>query len=277
MAASSGEFPSIASELEILPEALVFVDDNPAEREIVRQQVDGAAVPEITIAGNENRMPERYIQILDKNGYFEVTSLSEDDRKRNEMYRANVVRKQEAGTFADYHEYLRSLDMVGTIKAFEPIYMARIAQLTNKSNQFNLTTRRFSQSEIEQMASAGGYLTLYGKLVDKFGDNGVVSVVIGKQENELLHLELWLMSCRVLKRDMEFAMMDRVVEECQAKGITTIKGYYYPTAKNAMVKDFYQLQGFNKIEEDEVGNAVWEFAIPTTYECKNKVITVNSQ
>lgn len=265
----------IAVELEILPESLVFVDDNPAEREIVRQQVNGAAVPEITVAGSENRMPEKYIRILDRNGYFEVTGFSEDDKKRNEMYRANVIRKQQAGTYADYHEYLLSLEMIGTIKAFEPIYMARIAQLTNKSNQFNLTTRRLGQNEIEQMAADPMYITLYGKLVDKFGDNGVVSVVIGRKEEKQLHLELWLMSCRVLKRDMEYAMMDTVVSECRKWGISTIRGYYYPTTKNAMVKDFYHLQGFEKIQEDAQGNTTWEFVISDAYQCKNKAITVN--
>ena len=166
--------------------------------------------------------------------------------------------------------------MVGTIRPFEPLYMARIAQLTNKSNQFNLTTRRFSQSEIECIAADAGYLTLYGKLEDKFGDNGVVTIVVGRIEEQILHMELWLMSCRVLKRDMEFAMMDEVVARCAEKGITKIRGYYYPTAKNAMVKNFYELQGFEKLSEDEEGNAVWELEIPQAYEKKNHVIKVRN-
>ena len=116
--------------------------------------------------------------------------------------------------------------------------------------------------------------SLYGKLEDKFGDNGVVTVVIGRVEAELLHMELWLMSCRVLKRDMEFAMMDEVIEKCLERGIKAIRGYYYPTAKNAMVKNFYELQGFTKISEDEAGNAVWEYQIPDEYVKKNNVIKV---
>ena len=263
----SKNITEIAQELNILPESLVFVDDNPAEREIVRAQVPGVSVPEID-------KPEHYIQVLDRSGFFEVTKLSEDDRKRNEMYKANQERKQQEASFGNYEEYLHSLDMVGTIRAFEPLYMARIAQLTNKSNQFNLTTKRFTQSEIEQTADDANYITLYGKLEDKFGDNGVVSVVIGRIEGDLLHMELWLMSCRVLKRDMEFAMMDEVVEKCRERGIHTIRGYYYPTAKNAMVKNFYELQGFTKISEDEAGNAVWEYRIPQEYEKKNHVIQV---
>lgn len=263
----SKNITEIAQELNILPESLVFVDDNPAEREIVRAQVPGVSVPKID-------KPEHYIQVLDRSGFFEVTKLSEDDRKRNEMYKANQERKQQEASFGNYEEYLHSLDMVGTIRAFEPLYMARIAQLTNKSNQFNLTTKRFTQSEIEQTADDANYITLYGKLEDKFGDNGVVSVVIGRIEGDLLHMELWLMSCRVLKRDMEFAMMDEVVEKCRERGIHTIRGYYYPTAKNAMVKNFYELQGFTKISEDEAGNAVWEYRISEDYEKKNHVIQV---
>lgn len=263
----SKNIAEIAEEMNILPDSLVFVDDNPAEREIIKTQVPGVAVPEIGT-------PEQYIRVLDHSGFFEVTRLSEDDRKRNEMYKANIQRKQQQQSFGDYKEYLLSLKMKGTIKAFEPIYMARIAQLSNKSNQFNLTTRRYTQSDIEGFAADENYITRYGKLEDKFGDNGVVSVVLGRKEmaEKTLHLELWLMSCRVLKRDMEFAMMDSVVEACIECGITKILGYYYPTAKNAMVKEFYALQGFAKIAEDEKGNTVWEFEIPEHYEKKNTVI-----
>lgn len=255
----------IASELNILPDSLVFVDDNPAEREIIRQQVVGTAVPEI---GN----PEEYIRVLDHSGFFEVTKLSEDDRNRNEMYKANVMRKQQEQSFGDYKEYLKSLQMKAVIAPFEAMYMARIAQLTNKSNQFNLTTKRYSQSEIEAIAQDEKFITLYGKLEDKFGDNGVVSVVIGEVEGNTLHIRLWLMSCRVLKRDMEFAMMDTLVEKCKEQGIDSIYGYYYPTAKNAMVREFYSLQGFVKTEEDEQGNTTWKYEIPAEYSYKNEVI-----
>ncbi len=261
----------IASEMNVLPDSLVFVDDNPAEREIVAAQVPGVAVPAIGT-------PEQYIRVLDHAGFFEVTELSEDDRKRNEMYKANLERQRQQSSFGDYREYLRSLQMKGTIRPFEPVYMARIAQLTNKSNQFNLTTKRCTQSEIEQFAAAKDYLTRYGKLEDKFGDNGVVSVVIGRKDAAAgaLHLELWLMSCRVLKRDMEYAMMDSVVEACKACGIGTIYGYYYPTAKNGMVKEFYASLGFVKIREDEEGNSCWKFEIGEDYEKKNTVIEVEA-
>lgn len=256
-----------AEELKLLPESFVFVDDNPAEREIVRQEVPGAAVPEITKV-------EEYIRVLDRSGFFEVTNFSEDDLKRNEMYLANEQRNRMQKNFSNYGDYLRSLEMKAQIGAFDPAYFSRIAQLTNKSNQFNLTTHRYSQSEIEQIAADPQYLTLCGRLEDKFGDNGVVSIVIGRKEKDVLQIELWLMSCRVLKRDMEYAMMDTLVKQCRDCGIRQIYGYFYPTAKNAMVKDFYALQGFEKLEEDVDENAKWSFRIPEQYTLKNQVITV---
>ena len=261
---------SIAKELNIGEDSLVFVDDNPAERHIVREQVLGAAVPELD-------SPEHYINILDRSGFFEVTNFSEDDLKRNEMYQANAARQKQEASFADYTEYLLSLEMKAEIRPFVPAYMSRIAQLTNKSNQFNLTTRRCSLAEIEEIAADPQYITLYGKLEDKFGDNGVVSVMFGHQDTEKperFHIDLWLMSCRVLKRNMEYAMMDELVRRCQERGITELYGYYYPTAKNKMVKDFYGLQGYEKISEDEDGNAIWKLDLSDGYEDKNHVIAV---
>lgn len=261
----------IAQELNIGTDSLVFVDDNPAERHIVKSQVSGVQVPEIDDI-------VKFITTIDRAGYFEVTSLSADDLQRNDMYRANVERRKQEAGYTNYADYLLSLDMDAQIQPFASAYMARIAQLTNKSNQFNLTTKRCSQTEIEGFAKDPSYITLYGKLNDKFGDNGVVSVVFGHKDHEdetLFHIDLWLMSCRVLKRDMEFAMMDELVFRCREKGIHRLKGYYYPTAKNGMVKDFYDLQGFTKICEDTEGNTEWEFVVPEAYEKKNKVIKVN--
>ncbi|MCR5310894.1 MAG: HAD-IIIC family phosphatase [Lachnospiraceae bacterium] len=240
-----------ASELSLLPESFVFVDDNPAERELVLANVKGVSVPEME--GVEN-----YIRTIDRSGFFEVISLSSDDAKRAEMYRENVKRAKAAASFSDYGEYLKSLEMKAEIDSFAPEYLARIAQLTNKSNQFNLTTLRLSQSEIEQMAADDKYITLYGKLADKFGDNGVVSVVIGKKAGNEVNIILWLMSCRVLKRGMEYAMMNEFVKRCSKVGAVKIRGFYYPTAKNGMVRDFYGLLGFNKETEDNEGNAIWE-------------------
>lgn len=262
----------IAADLNIFPESIVFADDNPAERHMVRENVPGCEAPELN--GVEN-----YIHTIDRNGYFEVTTFSEDDAKRSKMYQENAKRAQAQAAFSDYGEYLKSLEMKGTIRKFEPAYMSRIAQLTNKSNQFNLTTRRYNQSEIEDAASDPMRITLYGKLEDKFGDNGVVSVVIGSKKKGCdgleLHIDLWLMSCRVLKRDMEYAMMDELVTKCRENEIWTIIGYYYPTKKNGMVKDFYAKQGFSLVSEDQEGNAVWEFKISDDYDKKNGYIEVN--
>ena len=261
----------IAKDINIGSDALVFVDDNPAERHIVKSQVPGAAVPEMTV-------PEHYITDLDRAGYFEITSFSKDDLARNEMYKANLQRAQQEASFTDYHEYLLSLDMKGEIKPFASMYMARIAQLTNKSNQFNLTTLRCSQTDIEQYAVNPDYITLYGKLEDRFGDNGVVSVVFGhvdSQDSTLFHIDLWLMSCRVLKREMEFAMMDALADTCIARGIQELRGYYYPTAKNKMVQEFYGAMGFTKDSEDETGNTTWSLSLAEGYQHKTDVIEVN--
>ncbi len=263
----------IASELNIGTDALVFVDDNPVERGIVSAQVPGVAVPEVA---DETT----YLQTLDRCGFFEVTNFSSDDLKRNDMYKANAARKKQEASFGDYKDYLRSLEMVAEIDSFSPNYMARIAQLTNKSNQFNLTTKRCTQDEIECFASNPNYITLYGKLFDKFGDNGVVSVVFGHVDDAdktAFHIDLWLMSCRVLKRDMEVAMMDSLVARCVKRGITKIYGYYYPTAKNAMVKNFYGDREFTLASSDDDGNTTWEYRIPANYQPKNEVMEIKNE
>ena len=245
---------AIAEELNLGVDSFVFADDNPAERAIVAAQLPGVETP--ALDGAEN-----YIKTLDHGGYFEVTALSGEDLKKTELYHANAERRRAQAAFADYGAYLDSLAMKATIRPFEPLYLQRIAQLTNKSNQFNLTTLRCSEEDIRAMSTDPAWLCLYGKLEDRFGDNGVVTVVAGQQEGALLHLRLWLMSCRVLKRGMEDAMMDAVVADAAARGVKTICGYYYPTAKNAMVKEFYAEMGFARIKADENGNTVWNLDV----------------
>ncbi|MCH5182825.1 MAG: HAD-IIIC family phosphatase [Oscillospiraceae bacterium] len=257
-----------AAQMDLGVDSFVFADDNPTERALVAGSIPGVAVPEMT-------SPDDYIRTLDRNGYFEVTVFSADDAKRNEMYRANAERAELALTFGDYTEYLRSLDMRADILPFPEVYLARITQLTNKSNQFNLTTRRYTEEEIRAVSSDGQHICLYGKLWDRFGDNGVVSVVIGRIEGDALHMELWLMSCRVLKKDMEFAMLDTLVKQAKEKGLSRIVGYYFPTAKNGMVKELYAKFGFAKTSEDEAGNTVWELPLKG-YEEQNHVIRVNA-
>ena len=260
-------FEEIANRLNLLPESLVFVDDNPAERHIVTEQLKGVCAPELSSV-------EHFIETIDRNGFFEVTSISNDDLKRNEMYKQNAQRAKAEASFSNYKDYLLSLNMKGIIRPFESMYYERISQLSNKSNQFNLTTHRYTVSDIEKIAEDDQYISLYGKLIDRFGDNGLVSVVIGNVKEEVCDIDLWIMSCRVLKRDLEFAMMDELVKRCLEKGVKKIIGHYYPTAKNGMVKDFYALQGFEKTGEDEKGNTTWYLAIGEDYKQKNEVIEV---
>lgn len=257
----------IASQLNIMTDSLVFLDDNPAERAIVTAQVSGISAPPMDL-------PENYIRVVDRSGFFEVTAFSQDDLKRNDMYKANVKRSQQQAQFGDYNEYLLSLEMNGVIDDFLPVYLQRITQLTNKSNQFNVTTKRYTAAEMELVYNSKDYIRLYGKLADKFGDNGIVSVVIGKKNGKNLDIQLWLMSCRVLKRDMEFAMLDQLVEKCRECGIETINGYYYPTAKNKMVADLFDRFGFTKISENDNMDTVWSLSTKT-YEKKNKVINIS--
>ena len=263
----SQNLSEISDELNLGIDSIVFVDDNPAEREIINQSFPLTATPDI------GDMPEKYIRILDRCGFFECVNIADDDLKKVEMYQQNKKRASMSQSFTNYDEYLKSLKMTAKIESFIPMYEQRIAQLTNKSNQFNLTTKRYTQAEIEKVAADREYITLYGKLSDMFGDNGVVSVVIGHIDGDVLNIDLWIMSCRVLKRDMEFAMMDSLIKKCRENSVKTVYGYYYPTAKNAMVKDFYRLQGFEKIEEDEQGNTKWQLDVET-YTNQNKYITV---
>lgn len=260
-------FRDIAKIINVSDDSLVFIDDNPAERDLVRSQIEGVSAPELTDVTN-------YISCIDRSGFFENISLSEDDLKRNEMYKSNQKREQQKTLFKNYDEYLDSLEMVAEIKSFAPVYFERISQLTNKSNQFNLTTLRLTESEIENISKDESYLSFYGKLTDKFGDNGIVSLVIGKIAGDTIQIKLWLMSCRVLKREMEYAMLDYLMYKAKTLGVSTVIGYYYKTDKNSMVSSFYEQHGFSKISEDDLGNSVWKFSLKKGYQNKNKHIKI---
>jgi len=239
----------IASDLNLGVDSFVFADDNPAEREIIRSQVPGVAIPDM-------KTPETYIETLDQSGFFEVTTLSKEDIQKTEIYKANIQRQQKIRSYSNYDEYLDSLEMVATIGEFKDIQIQRIAQLTNKSNQFNLTTLRCTEDEIRRMGCSENYICLSGRLIDKFGDNGIVAITAGEIIDKTLHIRLWLMSCRVLKRGVEDAMMNELMTIAATKGIETVKGYYYPTSKNGMVKEFYKQYGFIVASEED-GKTKW--------------------
>ncbi|HXA64288.1 MAG TPA: HAD-IIIC family phosphatase [Bryobacteraceae bacterium] len=257
---------AIAEELGLGLDSFVFVDDNPAERAIVAAQLPMVTVPDM---GSEVAF---FPSILQASRCFETVALSKEDFERAESYSANAIRSAIASKFANYGEYLQSLHMSAEIDSFPPIYIDRITQLINKTNQFNLTTRRYTLAEIEDIAKSRDYITLYGRLADSFGDNGLISVIIGRREHATLSIDLWIMSCRVLKRDMELAMLDALVERAKGADIERIVGYYRRTAKNAMVETHYGKLGFTLEAEADAGvSSVWSLSVPL-YSAQNKYI-----
>jgi FkbH-like protein len=261
----------IARELNLGVDSFVFVDDNPAERVIVQAQLPQVAVPDV---GSD---VSRFAEILEQGRFFEPIALSKEDLVRAALYADNSRRAALQRKFANYGEYLDSLEMVAEIDSFKPLYLDRIAQLTNKTNQFNLTTQRYTLAEMEAIAGDEHHIALYGRLTDRFGDNGLISIVVGRIERATLHIDLWLMSCRVLKRDMEFAMLDAIVERSLDAGLERLMGYYFPTAKNGMVADFYAKLGFEPSVADDralpEGATVWNLHL-ADYKPKNQHIHV---
>lgn len=258
-----------AADLSLGLDSFVFVDDNPAECAIVEGQLP--MVCTVNLSSVHDAMYQ-----LSRGGFFEVTSVSDDDMHRSEMYAANAQRAAQQKSFESYFDYLISLEMTAVICDFLPIYIQRITQLTNKSNQFNLTTRRYNESEIRAVSESNEHICICGRLLDKFGDNGIVTVVIGKCRGNELDIELWLMSCRVLKRDMELAMLDELVRRASERGISRINGYYYKTHKNSMVAELYGSFGFELDEKCENGDSVWHLDIEN-YRPKNKVIEITDK
>jgi FkbH-like protein len=262
----------IAQQLNLGLDSLVFIDDNPAERALVSGQLPDVTVPEV---GND---PIDYLKIVDSEGYTEPVRLSSDDLTRAKYYQSDRQREVAKSSFKNYDDFLLSLKMHAEIKPFSPAYLERITQLTNKTNQFNLTTRRYSLAEMEQLMKSSNDITLYGTLSDRFGDNGLITLVSGKiAKPDELHMELWLMSCRVLKRGMELAVFDTLISKAKEHGVKKIIGYYYKTKKNAMVSQFYKDLGFELIDSTSDGNSTWAYQIPETYKKQNLWIAVNGE
>lgn len=246
---------NIASEINIGFDSLVFIDDNAVERNIVESQLPDVSVPDV---GNDIL---NFIEYIEQNGYFETGSLSADDINRNKFYSENQERINELSIFENYQDFLSSLAMEAEIKKFSDVYIDRITQLINKTNQFNLTTKRYTVSEIEAIALSENYIHLYGKLIDKFGDNGLISILIAEIIGDKCVIDTWLMSCRVLKRDMEFAMLDVIVEECKKRNISEILGTYIRTQKNNMVANLYAEFGFELQSGDTDNLTKWRLVL----------------
>ena len=249
----------IASELNIGISALVFVDDNPAEREHVRLSLPDVKVVELS------EDPADYPRLLDEAGLFEITAVSTEDRERTEKYHENSQRVRLQESAGDYNSYLASLRQKAVVKPFGEIQLDRITQLINKTNQFNLTTLRQSRSQVEALIENTGFLTAYVRLADRFGDNGLISVFFAHQDGQELWIDEWLMSCRVLKRGVEQLLCNYVVEKAPLFGVTNLHGIYVPTSANKMVRDHYHSLGFTQVDEEKNGTVHWQLNL-TTYQ-----------
>lgn len=238
----AGNLRRIASMLDIGLDSLVFVDDNPAERDIVRRELPEVAVPELP--DDVADYPARVAAA----GYFEAVSFTSDDATRGRNYALNAERKAAMNQATDMEGYLRGLEMVLTATPIGPAELARSTQLINKTNQFNLTTRRYSEAEVERMAEDPKAVALAIRLADKFGDNGLISVVLARPDacvaDDALLIDSWLMSCRVLGRRVEQAVLDVLARAAKAAGYRALVGEFRPTERNGMVAEHYPRLGF---------------------------------
>lgn len=242
----------ISSILNIGLDSMVFVDDNPAERELVRQELPMVSVPELP------EDPSEYVAALSSHAYFETVSFSEEDIKRSDYYRADVTRGQFQKTYTDLSGYLKGLGMEMAVGGFDDFNLSRIAQLINKSNQFHLTTTRYTESQIKAMFSEKNKYCRYFKLKDRFGDNGLISaVILEKAKDGSLAVDTWVMSCRVLSRGVEEFVCAEIVSLARQSGCKKIKGRYIPTKKNRLVSRLYERLSFKMVKEEN-GETHWE-------------------
>ena len=231
----------IQKELNIGLDSMVFFDDNPFERNLVRTMLPEVEVPELP------EDPAEYTAFARMQNLFDTNSYSDEDRVRTERYLAEKSRTELSAGIDNYDDYLKALGMKAVCAPFDAFHIPRIAQLTQRSNQFNLRTVRYSEQEIEEIAANPRYVTRYYTLRDRFGEHGLIAVVIlEKRENELFVNE-WLMSCRVLKRGMEQFIADSILRAAREAGVARVVGEYIPTPKNAMVKDLYASMGFRPL------------------------------
>ena len=239
---------AIAQMLNIGLDALCFIDDNPFERNLVRQELPMVAVPEVSDD------PTGYPLALADAGYFEALAVTEEDRERSSQYQGNKARDALKAAVTDLPSYLRGLEMQLVCKRFDKIGLQRIVQLINKSNQFNLTTRRYTEDDVVAVMADPDAFGLQLRLLDRFGDNGIIAIVIGRlQPNQDLVIDTWLMSCRVLGRQVEPTTLNLIAQEASKLGARRLVGEYFPTKKNAMVQEHYARLGFAVVQTDEAG------------------------
>ena len=247
---------TIAEELSLGLDAMVFLDDNPVERGLVRKLLPQVAVPELP------EEPAYYARTLTAAGYFEALAIAKEDLKRADFYQDNAKRATLQKQVGGVDAYLASLDMTITFQPFDATGRARIVQLINKSNQYNLTTRRYNELEVAEAENAPEVFTLQVRLADIFGDNGMISVVICRPgESGVWEIDTWLMSCRVLGRKVEQMVLREILDQARAAGIGKLSGTYRPTDRNKLVIDHYAKLGFTKVEEEESGATRWELAV----------------
>ncbi len=234
---------AIAQDLNIGLDAMVFVDDNPFERTLVRQELPMVAVPEVSDE------PSSYPQTLADAGYFEALGITDDDRARSAQYQGNRQREALKASVTDLPSYLRGLEMQLIWRRFDQIGLQRTVQLINKTNQFNLTTRRYTEDDVLAIMRDNRAFGLQLRLLDRFGDNGIIAILIGRMLNETdLLIDTWLMSCRVLGRQVEPTSLNLIVTQARALAATRVIGEYVPTKKNGMVRDHYLKLGFTAAE-----------------------------
>ena len=223
-------------------DSMVFLDDNPFERNLVRLELPDVIVPELP------EDPAEYLDYLLSLNLFETVSFSENDKDRTKQYQAEAERVSSVAKFANIDEYLASLEMMSDVKEVDSFSLPRVAQLTQRSNQFNLRTQRYTDEDLKSMIESKEYIAISYTLVDKYGDNGLISAVVLKKEKDFMFVDTWIMSCRVLKRTMEPFVLNTIVEEAKKLGYSKLIGEYLPTAKNGMVKDHYKNFGFEEKE-----------------------------
>jgi len=231
----------IHSILNIGFDSMVFLDDNPFERNIVRENIQDICVPELP------EDPADYLEYLYALNLFETTTFSGEDTERTKLYQIEAKRSMVQQKFTNENDYLSSLNMLSLVEPFNNYNTPRVAQLSHRSNQFNLRTIRYSEADIKMIAKSENHFTFAFTLEDKFGDNGLISVIIlQKENNDTLFIDTWFMSCRVLKRGMEHFVLNTITAFARVNGFIYLKGEYLPSVKNEMVADHYQNLGFER-------------------------------